>query len=127
VVDAMVPTVEVTPFPATVVDRLVLVRAGKPCRLGHRHRDLVRQLKVLCLAALVLALVCAYAFGVLGRDTAIGNVGASAMADPRQEAGQPTVEPALETIPLGNPWFSAPPTTPSAPPDTPRDTRPRGN
>ncbi len=119
VVDAEVPTVEVTPlpttvvahvventpFPATVIDRLVLTRA--PGR-RHRHGGLAGQLKVFCAAAVVLALACAYAFGVLGRDDAVGSAHPSAITDPKPNAPPQTFEPALETIPLGEPWFSAP-------------------
>ncbi|MEZ0312187.1 MAG: hypothetical protein ACAI38_10455 [Myxococcota bacterium] len=121
VVDALVPTVEVTPFPATVVDRLVLVGAGKPYKPRHRHKGLANQLKVLAMAAIVLALVCAYAFGVLGRDTAVGAAQASAMTDPRRDTAVPSIDPPLETIPLGEPWFSAPPTAP----EPQRNGRPR--
>jgi hypothetical protein len=130
VVDAVVPTVEDapfpatvvklavedTPFPATVIDRLLLAGVARRDRPRHRHRGLVGQLKVLGIAAGVLALACVYAFGVLGRDTSVGAAEPSAMTDKRQDAAPTGFEVPLETIPLGEPWFSAPEGLPKTPP-----------
>ena len=125
VVDALVPTVEDTPFPATVVDQLAFARARRAHKVRRRPNGWARHLKVLALAALVLALVSAFAFGVLGRDTAVGGVQTSAMTDQRRGAVLPIFEPALETIPLGDPWFSAPVVAPDAPPKPGPKARPR--
>lgn len=68
--------------------------------------------KALLVATVVLLMVSAYAFGVLGRDTAVGLALQNAVNPPLPVTAPPSIAPELviplETIPIGEPWFSAP-------------------
>ncbi len=103
----------------------------KPRRTSrHRARGMSRTGKALAVAAVVLLMVCAYAFGVLGRDTAVGLALQHAVNAPRPlpppPAQQPELVIPLESIPIGEPWFSAPDTQPPAPPEPARKAPKRG-
>ena len=68
--------------------------------------------KALLIATVVLLMVSAYAFGVLGRDNAVGLALQNAVNRPLPVTEPPSIAPELviplETIPIGEPWFSAP-------------------